>query len=440
MKAKRILILAMCMFMVVGSFAGCTGKGGTDGTEAATAATGQTTAGETAATRPADEKVTLTYWQHSSQARDNMMKTIAYEFMQANPNINVKMEFIPESDYSTKLISSLATDAAPDVFQVQSGSIAKLVKADAIQPLDETVLSTDTIKNDFIPATVDALQVGGKYYGMPTDTQTIVLYWNKGLVSAAGLDAEKGPQTWDEMLAWAKKLTKSENGKMAQSGWGEKGYSPEVQAIVCQYGGKIADENGNYIFADDPKSIEAIKFMVDAYKVDKVYDTQFIANWAGFRVGKVAMMLGHPAMLGNLKQTAPTVDLGIGLIPAKDGKHTTVVTSWAYVVSKKTGPEAATKLVQFLSSLEVEKRWTQQTGELPARKALLTDADLVADPNLAIILSSLNDSEVGYIQDAAQYDIFKKGYEELILTGVSLEEGLKKIQASLNEEVAKALK
>lgn len=438
MKAKRILSLAVCILVAVSFLAGCAGK--TADEPATTAATTQTVAPEPVATQPVDEKVTLTYWQHSSEARDNMMKTIAYEFMQANPNINVKMEFIPEEDYSTKLISSLATDAAPDVFQVQSGSIAKLVKADAIQPLDETVMSTDMIRNDFIAATVDALQVGGKYYGMPTDTQTIVLYWNKALVSAAGLDAEKGPQTWDEMLSWAKKLTKFKDGKMTQSGWGEKGYNPETQAIVFQYGGKMVDDSGNYVFADDPKSVEAIKFFVDAYKVDKVYDLQFIANWGGFRVGKVAMMLGHPAMYGNLKQTAPTVDLGIGLIPGKDGVRTTAVTSWGYVISKKANAEAATKLVQFLSSLEVEKRWTLQTGELPARKALLTDADLIADSKVAVILSSLNDSKVASIQDAAGYDIFKKGYEELILTDVVLADGLKKIQASLNEEVAKALK
>lgn len=441
MKVKKILCLLVCILTAASIFTGCTGK---TGSETATAAKENQTAAQTtaepAATQPADEKVTLSYWQHSSQARDNMMKTIAYEFMQANPNINVKMEFIPEEDYSTKLIPSLATNAAPDVFQVQSGSIAKLVKTDAIQPLNEAVMSTDSIKNDFIPATTDALQVGGKYYGMPTDTQTILLYWNKALVSSAGLDAEKGPQTWDEMLAWAKKLTRFENGKMVQSGWGEKGYSPDIQAIVFQYGGKMVDDRGNYVFADDPKSVEAIKFFVDAYKVDKVYDTKFIANWAGFRVGKVAMMLGHPAMYGNLKQTAPAVDLGIGLIPAKDGKHTTAVTSWAYVVSKKASPEPATKFIQFLSSLEVEKRWTQQTGELPARKALLADPDLTADPKVAKILSSLNDSKVAYIQDAAEYDIFKKGYEELILTDVALADGLKKIQTRLNEEVAKTLK
>lgn len=428
MKTRKFLSLVMCIMMLSVFFAGCSkGAGGST-----------TTNNQPAAEE--NKKVTITYWQHSSAARDNMMKTLAYEFMQDNPDINVKMEFIPEDSYYTKLTSTLATNAAPDVMQVESGMIPRLVKADAIQPLDEKVLPADTIRNDFTPSTVDALQVNGKFYGLPTDTESIVLYWNKDLVKAAGLDADKGPQTWDELLDWAKKLTKFDGGKMVQSGWGEKGYHPEVQAFIFMNGGKMVDDSGKYCFADDPKSVEAIKFMVDAYKVSKVYDTQFMANWAGFRQGKVAMMLGHPAMLGNLKQTAPQVHLGIGLIPAKSGQHTTAITSWAYVASKKADSTAVTKWIQYLTSQDVEKRWTQQTGELPARKALLTDADLTKDEQVKVLLSSLNDSKVAYLQMGSLNSIWSKGYQKLILTDDPMDKTLKQMQDDLNAEIAKDLK
>lgn len=421
MKTKRLISALVCVLLITAVFAGCSGSG-------------------TKSTDTSSNKVTLVYWQHSSAARDDMMKTLAYEFMQANPDINIKMEFIPEADYSTKLTSALATSAAPDVFQVESGMISRLVKAEAIQPLDEKVMPADQIKNDFVPAAVDALQVGGKYYGMPTDMQTIVLYWNKDLLKAAGLDSEKGPQTWDELLDWAKKLTVLKDGKMIQSGWGEKGYHPEVQAFVYENGGKMTDDSGKYVFADDPKSVEAIKFMVDAYKVSKVYDTKFMATWAGFRQGKVAMMLGHPAMYGNLKQTAPNVKLGIGVIPGRNDSHTTAVTSWAYVASKKANSSAATKWIQYLSSKDVEKRWTKSTGELPARKELINDPDLVADPQAKILLSSLNDSKVGTLQTAALNKIWSDAYQKLILTNAPLEDTLKQMQNDLNAEAAKDLK
>lgn len=387
-----------------------------------------------------DKKVTITYWQHSSPARDKMIQDLAKEFMEKNKNITIKTEFIPEDSYSTKLISSLATDAAPDVMQVESGMIPRLAKSGSIQPLDEKVLSTDKVASEFIPATVDGLKYNGKYYGLPTDTQTIVLYWNKDLAKSAGLDAENGPKTWDELRDWAKKLTKTEGGKMSQSGWGEKGYNPEVQALVNQYGGKMVDENGKYVFADDAKAVEAIQFMVDVYKKDKVYDTQFMKNWAGFRQGKVAIMLGHPAMLGNLKQTAPNVKLGMSLIPAKDGKNTTIVTSWAYVTSKKANSEAATKWIEFLTSKDVQKKWTKQTGELPARKELLTDSELTSDPQTKLLLSSLTDSKVGHLQMGILNKIWSEGFEKMILTEAPVKDTLKAMQDSLNQEVSKDLK
>jgi multiple sugar transport system substrate-binding protein len=425
MKSKKIMSLVVSSLLVGTMLMGCN----------------KNTSGQPTAAAPnEDKKVTLTYWQHSSQARDTMMQNLAKEFMEKNKNIEVKLEFIPEADYFTKLISSLATDAAPDVFQVQSGFISRLAKVEAIKPLDESVLSTANIKNDFTPAAVDALSVNGKYYGLPTDIQTIVMYWNKDLVAAAGLDAEKGPKSWDEMREWAKKLTKSEGGKMTQSGWGEKGYHPEVQALVAQNGGKMVDASGKYVFADDEKSVEAIKFMVDAYKVDKVYDTQFVKNWEGFRQGKVALMLGHPAMFGNLKQTAPNVKLGIGLIPAKSGKNTTVVTSWAYSMSKKADSKAATKWIEFLTSAETQKKWTKQTGELPGRKALLSDAELTSDPSIKLLISSLSDSTVGYLQSGSLNTIWSQGFEKLLLTDAPMKDILKEMQDNLNKEIAKDLK
>jgi ABC-type glycerol-3-phosphate transport system substrate-binding protein len=434
LKAKKVLSLIISALMVGSIFTGCGGKKN----NTASNAQSSTKAEEKAEKK---EKVTITYWQHSSAARDEMMKELADEFMKENQDIEVKMEFIPFDSYFTKLISSLSTDAAPDVMQVKSGMITRFANSGTIQPLDENILTTDNIKNEFMPSSVDALKYDGKYYGLPTDVQTIVLYWNKALAKEAGLvDAEKGPQTWDELIDWAKKLTKFDNGQMMQSGWGEKGYPFEIEALVAQNGGKMVDENGKFVFADDPKSSEAIKYFVDAYKVHKVYDLKFMKNWAGFRQGKVAMMLGHPAMLGNLKQTAPDVELGIGLVPKKNDRNTTIVTSWAYAISKKANSEAATRWVEFLTSEKIEKKWTEKTGELPARKALLNDADLTKDPNVKRLLSSINDSETSYLQTSALYDIWKKGYEKLILTDESFEDNLKQMQKDLNAEIAKDLK
>lgn len=440
---KKMVSLLVAAALVAGGISGCAkapekeAAGETAGQEKTTDG-GKTeeAAAETQKSDGAGEPVTLTYWQHSSAARDEMMTELVKTFEEQNPNIKVKLEFIPESDYSQKLIPALATDTAPDVFQIQSGMVAKLAQSGAIKPLAETVMSADSITADFVPAAVDGLKYDGKYYGMPTDLQTIVMLWNKDLVAEAGLDAENGPQTWDEFFDWARKLTKTEDGKLVQSGWGGKGYAPEVLSIIEQYGGTFYDDAaGQYVFADDPKVLEAIEAYTAPYKIDKVYNTEFVKNWAGFRQGLIGMMLGHPAMIGNLPQTAPDLNFGVGLIPAKDGSHATCVTSWGYVMSAKAPDEAATRFIEFLSSEDVEKQWTKKTGELPARKALLDDADLKSDPKVAVAIESLNDSFVGTLQTSALNTIWTEAMDRILKTDEPLETILKDAQDKMNQEL-----
>ena len=62
-------------------------------------------------------------------------------------------------------------------------------------------------------------RTGGKTWGIPFQRSTIVLYWNKELFKEAGLDPEKGPANWDQMVEYAKKLTKTDaSGNVTQ--WG----------------------------------------------------------------------------------------------------------------------------------------------------------------------------------------------------------------------------
>lgn len=433
-KSAKMMLMGLGLAAVLG---GCGAKA-EDAATASKAPQGESVAEveSSAAQETTKDPVTLTYWQHSSAARDEMMTELVKDFEAENPDIKIKLEFIPEGDYSQKLIPSLATDTAPDVFQIQSGMVAKLAEAGAIQPLDETVMPADMIEKEFVPATVNGLKYNDQYYGMPTDVQTIILFWNKALVAEAGLDAENGPQTWEEFFDWARKLTKREGDALVQSGWGGKGYVPELLSFIEQKGGKFYDEeSGQFVFAEDAAALDAIKEYASLYKDDKVYDTEFVKNWAGFRQGLIGMMLGHPAMIGNLPQTAPDLDFGVGMIPANGDSRATCVTSWGYVASAKAPSAEAIRFIEFLSSEEVEKKWTQKTGELPARSVLLDDEELKQDSKVAVAIQSLEDSFVGVVQTPALNTILSDSYTEYLKTDRPLEEIMKEAQDKMNAEL-----
>ena len=96
-----------------------------------------------------------------------------------------------------------------------------LIDEDAIVPIDAVATSAEdrTWLKSFFPAFMMNSQTGGKTWGVPFQRSTVVLYWNKELFKEAGLDPNKPPATWAEMLAYAQKLTKRDAaGNITQ--WG----------------------------------------------------------------------------------------------------------------------------------------------------------------------------------------------------------------------------
>ena len=62
-------------------------------------------------------------------------------------------------------------------------------------------------KDDYIPAALDYDTWDGKLWGIPYRIETHGVIYNKGKFKAAGLDPDKPPQTWPELVDAAKKLT-----------------------------------------------------------------------------------------------------------------------------------------------------------------------------------------------------------------------------------------
>ena len=96
-----------------------------------------------------------------------------------------------------------------------------LIDEDAIVPFDDLAKTPRTRRGSraSIPAFMANSQTGGKTWGVPFQRSTIVLYWNKEPSRKPGLDPNKPPANWDEMVEYAQKLTKRDaSGNVTQ--WG----------------------------------------------------------------------------------------------------------------------------------------------------------------------------------------------------------------------------
>jgi sn-glycerol 3-phosphate transport system substrate-binding protein len=233
-------------------------------------------------------------------------------------------------------------------------------------------------------------QIGGKTWGVPFQRSTIVLYWNKELFKEAGLDPNKPPANWAELVSVAQKLTKKDaSGKVTQYGiqvpssgfpyWLFQGFTTQNDVI-------LANEAGNAVRYDDPKVIEALQFWVDLSRKHGVHPAG-VVEWGttpkDFMEKKVAMIWTTTGNLTNIRSNAK-FDFGVAMLPA--GKKRGSPTGGGnFFIFKKATPaqqEAAFKFARWLTTPERAAQWGIDTGyvavspaawETPAMKKYVAD-------------------------------------------------------------------
>ena len=205
----------------------------------------------------------------------------------------------------------------------------------------------------------------------------------------AGLDPAKPPQNWQELVDFAKKLTKKDaSGNVTQ--WGLEIPSDGFPYWLFQ---SFAIENGQNVIGDDPSkvnfnapsTVEALQFVVDLSKKEKVMP-EGVIQWANvpndFTGGKTAMAYHTTGSLTNILSQAK-FQVGVGFHPAKKQYGAPTGGGNLYIF-KKTPLDrqaAACKLIQFLTTPERAAKWSIDTGYVATRKsAYETQAmkDLVA--------------------------------------------------------------
>lgn len=377
----------------------------------------------------AQKKVTIVHWQHHSPARLELVQTFAEEFMKQNPNVKIEIESVPESDYFQKLLPALAAGSGPDTFQIPTGQVPAYAASGVIQQIDPRVATARQIENDFIAPAIKRLKYDGKYYGFPVDTQTIVLFYNPKLFKEAGLDPARPPQTWDELIKYAQAIHKRDvKGVTTQMGVATGGYGPVLVSLMIQNGAPLWDNKTQLPDFNSPQAIEALKFATDMVTTYKVEDPQFGQRYNAFRQDKLGMVFGHPAMIGSFRTTAPNLDFLVAEVPAPKagGSRSTLLTSWAYVVSSKAESEICSKWVAYLTSADAQKRWTLTTGELPSRRALLDLPEYKSDKLLAPCMESMKKSvPAPWTTRSLDDELIRKAYQMVTLKGESPAAALK---------------
>lgn len=343
-KLTKLLATFLVVGISIGALAGCSGK----------------TAKEP---ENSDKEVELTLWV-TSREQDDFTASVEKEFLEKYPNIKLN-KVVKEGDPGNEFYQGVAAGNAPDLIDVSFTMMDKYMKAGILEPLDDYISKWDEGKG-LSKKYLDMLSLDGKIYGIPSQVNPMFFGYNKKLFADSSITSV--PNTWDEALADAKKLTIPEK---QQAGYGI--LSAEwtewfFQYYVWQAGGDLTKQNSDDTLSltfTDPAVIKAAEFYQTLVK-EKVIQSDLTLKFNDlipqFATDKIAMM----PFAGDWVSWATSLgmnpnDIGLALFPAgPSGKHTTAIGGNARVINAKTTPEkkdAAFKYISFYESKEEKTKF-----------------------------------------------------------------------------------
>ena len=335
----------------------------------------QATAAPTEAPVATAEPVTLQYWHTHSDTEAAQLDQVIAAFEAANPGITIEPTRYAYNDFKTALLTAISGDVAPDAVRMDIAWVSEFADQGALTQLDGNLPGFDTIIADTFPGPLSTNLWQDHYYGLPLDTNTQVLLWNKGLFEAAGLTAP--PATMEEFAAVACQLTDEAKKQYGYAQGGTYFWAPAP--VFYAMGGKITDEKITTAtgYVNSPESVAAFTMLKDLYDQGCLSPNLLgggIATDAGHAEGTYAMIIDGPWMVDIYKNNYPDFEVNFAPIPTgPQGTTSSVVGGEDVVVPEgSANQEAAMKWAAYLLTPEAQKMMAA-VGQMPTLASLAGD-------------------------------------------------------------------
>jgi sn-glycerol 3-phosphate transport system substrate-binding protein len=305
-------------------------------------------------------------------------------FEKQNPGIHVEPVYAGNYNQTMQKVQTAVLGGnPPDIAVVEISELYSLLAMDSLIPLDEYIEAEGgkTFLADFYEGFLgNAYGRDGKIYGFPFQRSTPILYWNKDMfrvagekLKALGLDPNRPPATWDELVEYAKALTIREGNQTKQygliipGGWNDWIF----EAFSRQNGSQLMKEDGLTVTFNSPANLEALKlwvFLMQDLKVCPVLRPWNITP-DDFIGGVTAMMYYSTGGMAKIRKTAK-FDWGAAFQPKKK-QYGTPVGGGDFHIFKgipKENQDAAWKFAKFMTTPDMAAHWSIESGYVAVNK------------------------------------------------------------------------
>jgi ABC-type glycerol-3-phosphate transport system substrate-binding protein len=279
---------------------------------------------------------------------------------------------------SQKLMAAAAAGNLPEITQSYEAWTSQLLEKDAVRPFQDFLAGKGGMDSadlaDIFPVMISECSRDGRLVTLPFNKSVPVYYYNRSLFSAAGLNPDSFPGTWDRFVEVAKLMTVDRDGDGKPERWGTAFPVNSLwlfQCLILQNGADVFDSAGRASFSG-PEGVAALQLMSDLVHKHKVgYITTGFEHQNDFLAGRVVMIQGSSASLAYLSLQKIPFELGIAPLP-RGGRKAVVLsgTNMAMLRGQDSAAmESAWRFSKFLIRTENTARWSAETSYLPVRRS-----------------------------------------------------------------------
>ena len=387
MKIAKSLLSVTLALVFVFSAVGC---GGTTATIAAPATAVPATAANPTAipAEPTAEPITITFWNSFTGSDADTLKSIVSDYNQQNTDeVTVEMDIMSSDVFRQKVPPAIATNTAPDLITLNVADLLAYEKAGSIEDLSDLFTATGLDKSDFLPASLQLGFLDNKQYGAPMQLlDTTNLYWNKDLFTAAGLDPDKPPTTFEELATYAVKLTDATKN---QYGFGMcASAAPQFYAVFIKgNGGDAVDPSTNKSVLNSAANLATFEYLHTLAFTDGVTpkSTGGVAMDNLMQSGQLGMYIDGPWLVPGLQ--SHNINFGVGQVPSGSAGTFAILDGTLFAIP--TGTDAAHKtavysFLKYWNSTSVAKKWSLADGLPPYLYSVIDDPDIKANALISI--------------------------------------------------------
>jgi sn-glycerol 3-phosphate transport system substrate-binding protein len=333
---------------------------------------------------PALAVTDIMWWHAMSGELGRQVDKLAADFNAAQSEYRI----VPscKGNYSETLMAAIVafrSRSQPAIVQVNEIATATMMAAKgAIYPVFELMRDQQEAFSPaaYLPAVSGYYaDVAGNMLSFPFNASTPILYYNKDLFRAAGLDPGSAPKTWPEVGAAAKRLRASGAVCGFTTSWPSwinvENFSAFHNLPISTQANGFGGLDAVLTF-NNPSVVRHIAQLAE-WQTTRVFDYSGRATSAEprFQKGECGIFIGSSATRADIKANSK-FEVGYGMLPywpdvAGAPQNTIIGGATLWVLRDRSTAEykGVAKFFEFLSKPEIQAAWHQNTGYLPVTRA-----------------------------------------------------------------------